>query len=232
VRSIELGLSAYGWKCLSSGDSISSNELTSGLRPFGPGAPALSAVLVQSRPRHRVEPSAFALRVNHTSVGDSRGGRNIDDAHPILVPEQLALKQRLGDGCAFDCDRRPVTRGMSRQMARATSSLPVSLTPVIRTVESVGATRPTRQYTSRIAASRRSWCDRRRAPPAAGGSRLRATPRAYCAGERSPIVGVFRPTCRPIISGPGWRCVTTTLVRRCRRRDSEALAPVIKPQAE
>ena len=54
----------------------------------------------------------------------------------LLVAEQLALEQRLGDRGAVDRHERPSARGLLLWSARATSSLPVPLSPVISTVES------------------------------------------------------------------------------------------------
>ena len=59
----------------------------------------------------------------------------------LHVPEQLALEQGVGQRPAVDADERPRrARPESPWIARATSSLPVPLSPVISTVELVGAT--------------------------------------------------------------------------------------------
>ena len=50
---------------------------------------------------------------------------------PLLVAEQLALQQRLGDGAAVDGHERGGCAGCLLWTARATSSLPVPLSPWI-----------------------------------------------------------------------------------------------------
>ena len=59
----------------------------------------------------------------------------------LLVAEELALEQLARDRRAVDADQRPVAAlGCASWMARAISSLPVPVSPVISTVASVGAT--------------------------------------------------------------------------------------------
>ncbi len=61
------------------------------------------------------------------------------------VTEELALEQRLGNRGAVDRDEGPRSRaGCCRCSARATSSLPVPLSPVTSTDASESATRDTR----------------------------------------------------------------------------------------
>ena len=61
---------------------------------------------------------------------------------PLLVAEELALDQVLGDGGAVDLHKGAGEPGGCRRwMARATSSLPVPFSPVMSTQASVGATR-------------------------------------------------------------------------------------------
>ena len=60
------------------------------------------------------------------------------------VAEELALEQRLGHGRAVDRDEGPALRRPRRWSARATSSLPVPLSPVMSTDASVSATRSSR----------------------------------------------------------------------------------------
>ena len=58
-----------------------------------------------------------------------------------LVAEELALDELARDGRAVDLDERVVRRaGERRWMARAMSSLPVPLSPVMSTDALVGAT--------------------------------------------------------------------------------------------
>ena len=79
-------------------------------------------------------PVRVALRVGEGALG---------------VAEQLALEQRLGHGRAVDGHEGPVARaGCGACSARATSSLPVPLSPVISTDGvRVSATRSMRSYT-------------------------------------------------------------------------------------
>ena len=67
-------------------------------------------------------------------VVDGAGERALD------VAEQLALQQALGQGPAVDADVGPVDRGLRSWMARAISSLPVPVSPTIRTQAREGAT--------------------------------------------------------------------------------------------
>ena len=65
-----------------------------------------------------------------------------------LVAEQLALEQRRGDGGAVDLDERPLApRGSAGGSARAISSLPVPVSPRMRTAASVAATVSTSRST-------------------------------------------------------------------------------------
>ena len=56
---------------------------------------------------------------------------------PLRVAEELALEQRLGDRAAVDRDERRVGAPLARWMARASSSLPVPLSPWMSTLASV-----------------------------------------------------------------------------------------------
>ena len=68
-----------------------------------------------------------------------------------LVAEQLALEQPLGQRAAVDARRTAARRAAIRSwMARATSSLPVPLSPRMSTAASVGATRSIRRSISCI----------------------------------------------------------------------------------
>ena len=58
---------------------------------------------------------------------------------PLLVAEQLALDERLGQRADVGGDERPVAAAARSWMARAISSLPVPLSPSIITVTSVSA---------------------------------------------------------------------------------------------
>ena len=58
-----------------------------------------------------------------------------------LVPEELGLEEGLGDGAAVDGHEGSVAPRAPAWMARAISSLPVPLSPSMRTVASVLATR-------------------------------------------------------------------------------------------
>ena len=78
------------------------------------------------------------------------------------VAEQLALEQRLGHRGAVDRDERAGRCRLRWWIARATSSLPVPLSPVISTVASVSATRSMRSYTFCIGAARADHLDRGR----------------------------------------------------------------------
>ena len=80
----------------------------------------------------------------------------------LLVAEQLALEQRLGQRAAVDGDERRAWRAArSSWSARATSSLPVPLSPVISTVERPLATRA-HQVDHRLHASGSCRSGRRR----------------------------------------------------------------------
>ncbi len=68
------------------------------------------------------------------AVVDGAGERALD------VAEQLALEQALGQRAAVDPDVGPVDRGLRSWMARAISSLPVPVSPTIRTQAREGAT--------------------------------------------------------------------------------------------
>ena len=68
------------------------------------------------------------------------------------MAEQLALEQRLGHRRAVDGHERSLRSPAPVCIALATSSLPVPLSPVTRTVASVWATRATRSYTFCICA--------------------------------------------------------------------------------
>ena len=61
----------------------------------------------------------------------------------LLMTEQFAFDQAGWDGRAIDFDEGPTLRGLKLWIARAISSLPVPVSPVMSTVESVGATRST-----------------------------------------------------------------------------------------
>ena len=86
----------------------------------------------------RLEPAGAVL--------DGAGERALD------VAEQLAFEQALGQGPAVDADVRAGRRGLRSWMARAISSLPVPVSPTIRTHARDGATRRVVRATSRIAA--------------------------------------------------------------------------------
>ena len=60
----------------------------------------------------------------------------------LLVAEQLALDEPDGQGGAVDLDQRLGGARLVEWMARAISSLPVPVSPLISTVASVAATRP------------------------------------------------------------------------------------------
>ena len=68
------------------------------------------------------------------------------------VAEQLALEQLAGDRGAVDGDERPRGAAAVAWMARATTSLPVPVSPVSSTVASLSASMPIAFCTSRIAA--------------------------------------------------------------------------------
>ena len=83
--------------------------------------------------RNSVPPSASSKRPGLRADGAGEGA--------LLVAEQLRLHQRLGDGGAVDLDERLAVRAASCSWsARATSSLPVPLSPVMSTVDGVSAT--------------------------------------------------------------------------------------------
>ena len=97
-----------------------------------------------------------------------------------LVAEEGALGERRGDGAAVDDDEGLARRGLASWMAWATSSLPVPVSPMMRTVSAVGAMRSGRSKTRRMPAldpraARSGRCTRRR--PGAG-ARLEAYGRA------------------------------------------------------
>ena len=69
---------------------------------------------------------------------------------PLHVAEQLALEQRLGQRAAVDRDKGTIARASRWCSARATSSLPVPLSPVMSTVLVVRATDSTRLNTASI----------------------------------------------------------------------------------
>ena len=73
---------------------------------------------------------------------------------PLLVAEQLALDESRGQGRAVDLDERLVPARLVEWMARAISSLPVPVSPQIRTVASVAATRRTLSSTAASAGLR------------------------------------------------------------------------------
>ena len=74
----------------------------------------------------------------------------------LHVAEQLALQQRVGKGPAVDGDEgRRRGAGERAWMARATSSLPVPLSPVMSTVEPVGAIERTISKSAAMAGRRR-----------------------------------------------------------------------------
>ena len=93
--------------------------------------------------RKSVPPSAASKRPAVRRGGAGEGA--------LLVAEELALEQALGDRGAVDRDERPRRAARLRSwMARATSSLPVPVSPRMSTVASVGATLPMRAKTSSI----------------------------------------------------------------------------------
>jgi len=57
------------------------------------------------------------------------------------VPEQFALHQRAGRAAQFTATNNPCRRRLRWWIARATSSLPVPVSPPISTVDEVAATR-------------------------------------------------------------------------------------------
>ena len=73
---------------------------------------------------------------------------------PLLVPEQLAFEQRLGNRRTVHRQKRPLRPLAELVQRRATSSLPVPLSPRINTVTFCDATRPIALYTSCIAGER------------------------------------------------------------------------------
>ena len=93
---------------------------------------------------------------------DRAAGGALEPAGPLavgagegasLVAEELALDQALGQRAAVDPDERAARCAREwRCSAAATSSLPVPLSPTIRTGSSVAAARPIALKTSRIAA--------------------------------------------------------------------------------
>ena len=68
-------------------------------------------------------------------------GRPCVSKSALLMSEELGLDQVLWQSRAIDADKRLLARGPSSTMARATSSLPVPLSPRIRTVLVLSATR-------------------------------------------------------------------------------------------
>jgi hypothetical protein len=66
--------------------------------------------------------------------------RNGAGERALLVAEELAFEQPAGMAAQFSLMKVRSLRGLSRWMARASSSLPVPVSPWIRTVASVGAT--------------------------------------------------------------------------------------------
>ena len=120
-----------------------------------------------------------------------RGGRARERAP--LVPEELTLEDRLGERRAVHRDERLVARGLFAWMARATSSLPVPLSPTMSTVAVVGATCATVLYTPSIAGAVPTICRRRRrarradrpTPLGARASAAARSPRRPCASARS-----------------------------------------------
>ena len=73
---------------------------------------------------------------------------------PLLVAEELALHEGLRDGRAVHRDERAVAaRGERAWSARATSSLPVPVSPRMVTAVSAGASRSMRSKTCRIPGS-------------------------------------------------------------------------------
>ena len=68
----------------------------------------------------------------------------------LHVAEQLGLEQRLGNAGAVDRHEGCLARGLAALMARATTSLPTPLSPVMRTLASERATRSTSAFSSEI----------------------------------------------------------------------------------
>jgi len=64
-----------------------------------------------------------------------------------FVAEELALEQGFGDGGAIQCDEGAVLLLLAIWIALATSSLPVPLSPWMKTVESLSAIRATTSST-------------------------------------------------------------------------------------
>ena len=92
------------------------------------------------------------------------------------MAEQLALQQLRGDRRAVDRDERAAARRRPwRCSARATTSLPVPVSPVISTVASLSASRPIAFCTSRIAALRADQLLARPAVLATAGAATAAT---------------------------------------------------------
>jgi hypothetical protein len=87
--------------------------------------------------RHLVEEEGAVRRsLEHTVVPSIGAG----EAAP-LVTEELALNEHGRERAAIQCDIRPVPASAQVVKVRATSSLPVPLSPTMRTVAFVGATR-------------------------------------------------------------------------------------------
>ena len=77
-----------------------------------------------------------------------------------LVAEELALEQRLGNGAAVDATNGRSRRGLRSWIARATSSLPVPVSPSMTTGTSNWATRSMSARASRKVGNRpTSHCD-------------------------------------------------------------------------
>ena len=94
---------------------------------------------------HRPAPSRRSRRGRGCRRRPARSGPARAVRAPVNAPrcvaEQLALEQVRRDGGAVDRDERLVARAPSRRAAtRATSSLPVPVSPVMSTVQRVSAT--------------------------------------------------------------------------------------------
>jgi hypothetical protein len=107
------------------------------------------------------------------------------------VAEQFALQQLGGNRRGVERDEGTRARGDSRCSARATSSLPVPVSPVISTDSGACASRPMARNSARIAGASPTSCGECR-PPAAW--RCRRAISSACgsarAGQRDGVVQV------------------------------------------
>ena len=120
------------------------------------GAPRASAARAAAWPARAsgISPISSRKSVPPLASAEQPGRADRAGEGAALVPEQLALDDRLGQRAAVHRARRARRRGLEAWSARATSSLPVPLSPWISTVLSLWRRLASVRWSVRIARRR------------------------------------------------------------------------------